>query len=71
MGFGSARLAFVLLLSLNCLLWSQTRYGRVVETHQIDPHVSLVKRIYFDLAHSNEAYGSDNLEKQVGHTSDY
>ena len=52
----SSRLIFVFLLVINCILWSQSRYGTLSTEHN-----SLVKRIFSELTDSTVSIS----EKQV------
>lgn len=43
MGLGAPRLIFLVLLVVNCILWSNSRYAEVSTSHRT-AHISLVKR---------------------------
>lgn len=45
----SQRLAFVLLLTINAVLFAKSRYGQVGETSALHGEESLVKRISYEL----------------------
>lgn len=58
--FGSARFIFVVVFVLNCVLWSQSRYGQLRESSVLHGERSLVKRLVSEFANPNLSVAFDN-----------
>lgn len=69
----SARLAFVVILVVNCIIWSQGRYGSIPHSQSLvaDGRPSLVKRYLVELGYVNGTYDAFNHgEKSVSSYSE-
>ena len=62
MSLGSAKLLFVFIFAVNCVLWSQSRYGQFPQSSVLRGEYSLVKRISLEPTMSD---AFDHPEKQV------
>jgi hypothetical protein len=62
MSTGLAKLSLLVLFVVNCVLWSQSRYG-----HIQGPYVPsvLIKRISYELEHADSSVSFDGTVKQV------
>lgn len=61
MSSGSAKLVFILVFIINCVLWSQSRYGQFESLNSQLQERSLVKRISYELAHHGLEYTEDQV----------
>jgi sodium/potassium/calcium exchanger 6 len=62
MSLGSAKLLFVFVFVINCVLWSQSRYGQLPQATELGRESGLVKRI---LLGSEFPIAISDSEKQV------
>lgn len=67
MSFASARSLFVLVLVINCILWSRSRYGRFPDPSLSYGETSLVKRVSYELLNPHAVHALDGFEKKVGY----
>lgn len=65
MSSASARFFFVLVLAINCILWSQSRYGQFKQSGILHGEHSLVKRISEELLNPSGVNVSILAEKEV------
>jgi hypothetical protein len=62
---GRARLVILFLFAVNCVLWSQSRYGTLPQAQVINTSGGLAKRILLELQHSHGEYDFEGAEKHV------
>ncbi|KAF9476678.1 hypothetical protein BDN70DRAFT_934817 [Pholiota conissans] len=70
MSKGAARFVFVVLLVLNCVLWSRSRYGQPLHSSLLHGEASLVKRISFELSQPLEARLTTRSEHEATFPTD-